>query len=555
MIEISETLDALPFCQGMDAVARRMLVGAAEVVEFGYGDVITRQFHPADHLYLLLAGEVEFLIHVDEADGELRVGGTDRLWACLGWSGLRAPYRYATSVRCVHPSTAIRWPHRLLSELCAADPAFGMRLLRFVFESAVDLLGQARALLHYPAPAASPDVLDQQPAHEQGAELGALTSLLRRSPFFETFDDMQLQRLAHFGRELRLRKGNRFLEQGVLAEGLDILCKGRVALDFQRPDMASACSVRYRTLMEPGRVVGYGAMLPDRRSDSSATALEDSVVFRLGRSRLDTLMQDDPAFGVTLYRRLLWLTGNHLRTTRLHLLSQRLHRDVPAIRNLLCQSSPQLPITSALYKIPHLLENRLTQADAFACLELRRACGDPLERQLAGLCLDLLGDLRREMAFYRGLQRVYQSVTGAEPELPPEVMRRQCDQHFGKAFEQVRYAIAGAGHLPSEGGHIFIVNHLMSHPYYALPNGFELSLDTHFVSAMVLYPHYGESAVRVVRLCRGEEHGHHAYYGRLGHIAVRTEQSEPAGPSVDASSAGWEAFVEAAGAHLSAGRN
>ncbi|MEJ2687767.1 MAG: 1-acyl-sn-glycerol-3-phosphate acyltransferase, partial [Gammaproteobacteria bacterium] len=67
-------------------------------------------------------------------------------------------------------------------------------------------------------------------------------------------------------------------------------------------------------------------------------------------------------------------------------------------------------------------------------------------------------------------------------------------------------------------------------------------------------PHYGESAVRVVRLCRGDEHGHHAYYGRLGHIPVRTGESEPES-SDPGSHAGWQSFVDAAGAHLRAGRN
>lgn len=556
MTEIRELLGTLPFFEGADALTRQTLEATAELVEWHPRDVVTRQFHPADHLYVLLAGQVDFLIHVEDADSELRVGGTDRSWACLGWSGMRAPYRYATSIRCVQAGGAIRWRHTVLAELCAADPVFGVRLLRFVLDSAVDLLGQARAMLVQAATPSPVDASAGGAVRVTGADLGALTALLRRSPFFETFGDLQLQRLAHFGRELHLRKGTCLLVQDEPAQGLDILGKGRVILDFRPPDVQPVCSVRYRSLVEPGRIVGYGAMLPDGRSDSSATALEDTVVFRLERSRLNALMQDDPAFGVTLYRRLLWLMGNHLRTTRLHLLSQRLNRHIPAIRNLLCQSSPQLPITSALYKIPHLLENRLTQADAFACLELRRACGDALERQLAGVCLDLLGDLRREMGFYRGLQRVYQSVTSAGPDVPPELVRRQCDQHFGKAFRQVRHRVAGQERLPAEPGHIFIVNHLVSHPYYALPNGFELSLDTHFVSAMVLYPRYGESAVRVVRLCRGDEHGHHAYYTRLGHIPVRTGESEPEAPAPDrASQAGWEAFVAAAGAHLRAGRN
>jgi len=73
------------------------------------------------------------------------------------------------------------------------------------------------------------------------------------------------------------------------------------------------------------------------------------------------------------------------------------------------------------------------------------------------------------------------------------------------------------------------MNHLVSHPYHKLPNGFEFSLDTHFVSAMILYKRYADAGIRVVRKSRYGEYGHDAYYRRLGHIYVYTRESELAG--------------------------
>ena len=53
-----------------------------------------------------------------------------------------------------------------------------------------------------------------------------------------------------------------------------------------------------------------------------------------------------------------------------------------------------------------------------------------------------------------------------------------------------------------------------------MPNDFQLTLDTHFVSCMLLSRKYGEPPVRVVRKSHPEEYGHQKYFDRLGYIYV-----------------------------------
>jgi hypothetical protein len=100
-----------------------------------------------------------------------------------------------------------------------------------------------------------------------------------------------------------------------------------------------------------------------------------------------------------------------------------------------------------------------------------------------------------------------------------------------------------------------ILNHLISHPYHVLANGFEFALDTHFVSAMILEPRYGDGGVRVVRRGRGEEHGHHSYYDRLGHLYVYTSESDALLESQEDVIARRECFNKMAGDYLRAGQN
>src|SRR4051812_22166858 len=102
----------------------------------------------------------------------------------------------------------------------------------------------------------------------------------------------------------------------------------------------------------------------------------------------------------------------------------------------------------------------------------------PTERRVAELCLDVLGNVRRELDFYRRLQTIYSTVADAPPEMDPESVRRLSLEAFRELFEDTHYRIAGRELLPAERGQIFIMNHLVNHPDNLLPNDFILTLDT-----------------------------------------------------------------------------
>jgi 1-acyl-sn-glycerol-3-phosphate acyltransferase len=173
-----------------------------------------------------------------------------------------------------------------------------------------------------------------------------------------------------------------------------------------------------------------------------------------------------------------------------------------------------------LHKLPIYLESRLTLSDAFQTLEVLRKHGERFEAGLARMCLEILDGVRNELEIYRQLQQIYESVSEAPVNATPEQVRRECCVGFRRLFERVSHIIEGEENLPSTAGHIFIMNHLVSHPENTLPNDFQLTLDTHFVSCMLLSPKYGEPPVRVVRKSHPDEYGHQKYFDRLGYIYV-----------------------------------
>jgi CRP-like cAMP-binding protein len=277
-----------------------------------------------------------------------------------------------------------------------------------------------------------------------------------------------------------------------------MIVAGKVLLSFETagafhgPAASDANQAHIRTLTEPGRIIGWSALVEPYHYRATATAIEDTHLLAFERRWLERRAEENPEFGVELMTQILWLLGNRLREARIRLVASRYEKETLAIRALLDQSASQLSVTSPLHKLPVYLESRLTLSDAFQTLEVLRRHGDALEASLARMSLEILENVRKELHIYRQLQRIYEVVSEAPASATPEEVRRDCCIEFCRLFKLVDHIIEGEENLPPEPGHIFIMNHLVGHPENTLPNDFELTLDTHFVSCMLLSPKYGE---------------------------------------------------------------
>jgi CRP-like cAMP-binding protein/1-acyl-sn-glycerol-3-phosphate acyltransferase len=352
------------------------------------------------------------------------------------------------------------------------------------------------------------------------------TELLRQSPFFEIFEPDDIDALAGHAVMRSARAGDIILRENEPAEALYMIVTGKVRLSFETSGTVLNHGAPgdehtlIRTLTEPGRVIGWSALVEPYHYRATATAIKDTHLLVFERRWLERRAEENPDFGVVLMTQVLWVLGNRLRETRIRLVASRYEQEALAIRALLEQSASQLSVTSPLHKLPIYLENRLTLSDAFHTLEVLRKHGDPFEASLARMCLEILENVRKELEVYRQLQRIYETVSEAPADATPEGVRRRCCIEFCRLFKRLDYIIEGEENLPPKPGHIFIMNHLVSHPENTLPNDFQLTLDTHFVSCMLLNRKYGEPPVRIVRKSHPYEYGHQKYFDRLGYIYV-----------------------------------
>lgn len=350
--------------------------------------------------------------------------------------------------------------------------------------------------------------------------------LLHDSPFFEGIRNEHLMQLAEHARWESFRPGTPLVEEDADADTLYMLVVGEVGLSFEVPEdepddqLAGQREVLVRKIADPGRIIGWSAMVEPYHYRARATALVETQVLAFDRAWLEAFAAENPEFGIELMERILWVLGIRLRETRIRMIARRYNEESLAIRALLDQHAEQLSVTSPLHKLPFYLENRLTLSDAFRALEVLTVHGDELERNLASLCLEILENVRRELRLYRRLQAVYEHVAGAPATADPREVRIRCSEEFIQLYDHCDYTVGGMENLPDKPGHIVIMNHLDNHPDNILPNEFRLTLDTHFVSSVILYRKYGEPPIRVVRKSDPDEYGHQRYFDRLGYLYV-----------------------------------
>jgi len=516
------------------------------------GEILTQQFAKANDFYLMKSGRVRFFLSMDDSGGEIEVGESDTRLTPIGWSGFNSPGRYATTVKVDSLSaTFIKWNHEELREILEANPELGTAFLRDICGRARDLIKIAVKILN----AKAPSVLPSLPESSNGFTITApspeedLVKFLRKSAFFEAFDEVPLEFLSQ-NVERRMYAANEIIyTQDKKSDGLFILGMGKVRFSYHSENQAN---VSFTQITTPGFVLSWASSV-FKANIINAHAVQDTLVYFVPQTSMDRIIKLNPTFSPQYFKRLLWLISHQLQAIRARIIASRLNHEVVAISNLIDQNSARLTLTSPLHKIPHLLDNKLTVTDAIDTLEHLKEHGTSLEKTVALSSLDILEGIRKEQQFYKGLVNVYNSVVGAPKDLPAEQVRKISATAYMKIFDHQDHIIKGQENLPDKSGNIFIYNHLRNHTYNTLPNQFQITLDSHFISSMVLMKKYGDPGLRIVRVGLSKEFAHQEYYQRLGHIDVFTEDSGTKPKKLKKQVR--QMFYNEAGAHLAKGGN
>jgi len=509
-------------------IPRLIPLGEAACVEhFGTGQVLFEQFHPADRFSLLVRGTVAHETSEDESSEVWPMGRVDWRWAALGWSGFLPPNRNGTTARTQSEVELLTWRHEDLARIFYSDPLLAIDFLRLVLDSMRAQFEWIRTerLAAAPGRRGRPPSPAPGEAADRHRFAPALLSTLRRSGFFELFDDAALVRLSANARPLRYGANREIFRQGQPLDGLWILAAGKAISCFVADGPFGPRLDRFRSIPGDG---GIAAGLPsiDGGYTAEASVLSESIcyLYEIPTPALDRQLRADPEFGRSFMQRQLARLAHMMTAARLPRRGPDEEVEVSSVKSILAQKQARLPVGSELYKLPHLLSHRLTVSDAFASINAVAETGRYEERAIARSCRDALTGWYREHQFYRDVLETYTEVVDAPVDTDAEALRSRCDERLNEAFRHLDTEIHNIGHLPREPGNIVIMNHLACPAYYRLPNNYHFSFDTAFVSVL-LSARYGRAPIRVVRQSPGAEYGHNLFYSRLGHITVPTVES------------------------------
>lgn len=146
----------------------------------------------------------------------------------------------------------------------------------------------------------------------------SFADFLLSSPFFEHFPEADREALAAHARMEFVQAGYPILSENDRADVLYMLVVGKVRLSFDMPGTPfelgapGSAKVLIRTITEPGRVIGWSAMVEPYHYRATATALEDCQLLAFDREWLEAHSEKEPEFGVRLMSQILWVLGNRL---------------------------------------------------------------------------------------------------------------------------------------------------------------------------------------------------------------------------------------------------
>jgi len=154
-----EQVVQIPFFQGLPAEVLREVAAKSTVLALEREGILISQHAVAEHVFFLISGSVQFYIRFHGVD-DLLVGTMREPGALLGWSVIRKPHRYTTTVRCEEECRALRLPREVLVKLVETQPRLGYLLLKRIAAALANRLEQTR------------DILVRPPASDEMASAG-----------------------------------------------------------------------------------------------------------------------------------------------------------------------------------------------------------------------------------------------------------------------------------------------------------------------------------------------------------------------------------------------
>jgi len=490
--------------------------GKSERIFIDKGLTLCQTHSRIDHLHILEDGELEYFLVDELTEERTHLFSIAKKGMIIGWEALIPPERHIVNIS-IKSEKATLTKIKKEDFLDALSPLLLIELCQQIQHLLETSLYKQTNLLSTKVKQRAVQL--ENYFISQYSTIEERIFLLRGSPFFGEFEEDEVAALAELMERREYEANELIYDQDENSSGLFVLIQGEVSMRRQEGETY----LNLRSISTPGYIFGWSSTFGLSDVCRASTEYKTSVYF-ISFKKLKPIVESS-RFGIDFYKNVIWLLGNQFQLSNSRYIYLLDDHNLVSVKHLIEINSPRIPLPSPLHQIPHLLKDFSTQSLAFSNLHKLHKNGTKQERHLSSICLDLLKTEEREMLFMESIAEVYKTVSTGSPDNAFE-NRINCAKKTRDVFEHLSVHIEGEEHLPEQPGNIFVYNHLLNHPLYTLNNKFQLTLDSHFISSMILDKNYNDPGIRTVRFGKSSEYGHQDYYENLGYITVYTGDSD-----------------------------
>ena len=479
--------------------------------------LIAEQHGIADKLFILIKGEAEFT--KDHNNQLYKLATLKGSGIPLGVSGLNPPSRYMADIYVKANSEYIEIDINKLKDLENIDPSYASFFYSYLVLQSMKLIWSSRNI----EDCYKEEKIRLSTGVKTGGEI-VNTKRIKDTAFLAFLNEEDLKKLLDYS-SIKLFSANEYITaEGQLSDGINILLKGKVDATFTSIK-DKKFEKNTRTIARSGVALSLSSGIHETKSPYTIKATRDTTIIKFSNEFIDNLISKDPDLALKFLKRELWQLGKYIQSSS-GLTTYPAKDEAELFNYLLSDNSSRIPVNSKLYNIPHLLKNHLTHSLAFDIIYEVVVTGNEHEKSIASLMIDAMSGLERKNRFFNQLTKIYNRVATSQNEFNKETLQKLTNADFIKAFDQVPYVIKGMENLPDEPTNIFFYNHLASIDENTLANGHSFSIDSHFISAKILFPKYGDGGQRIARYSRNTEFWRYNYYENLDYIFVHTPESD-----------------------------
>lgn len=144
------------------------------------------------------------------------------------------------------------------------------------------------------------------------------SALLAKFPLFQDVSPAILQKIARISEEISLKEGETVFREGQVADKMDFLLKGSIALRVNIMSKPDSVTVSY--VAKSNECFGWSGIVPPYHYTATAYCDEETRILSVRGKEFMEIISENPADGFKIMQRIAEIVSDRLRNSRQALL-------------------------------------------------------------------------------------------------------------------------------------------------------------------------------------------------------------------------------------------